>query len=88
MMDTVHEFLLKQATIKYGSSSAGAPVYFLMSQLTAHLEMGKLGPNSSQMRELADCLIRLKCIRPGRSGCRHPDTKEMQKWWIWNLPAE
>jgi hypothetical protein len=63
-------------------------VWFQMSQLTDYLDMGKVGPNSSQMRELADCLIRLGCQRPGRAGSRHPETQLQAKWWVYVPPEQ
>lgn len=90
MMERVETFLWQQSKVKYSNLNTpnleSTGVWFLMSQLTDYLDMGKVGPNSSQMRELADCLIRLGCQRPGRAGSRHPSSNTQGKWWTWAAP--
>jgi hypothetical protein len=86
MQEAVDAFLYGQAAAKYAKKNANDPVYFLMSQVLQHLDIGKVGPNSTQVRDIAEFLVKAGCIRPDRSGCRHPETKELQKWWIWQPP--
>jgi predicted P-loop ATPase len=83
MLERIETFLWQQKKVKHGTWKDKEAVYFVMSQVTDYLDMGKVGPNSSQMREVADTLIKLGCVRPGRSGSRHPETQVPAKWWIW-----
>lgn len=82
MQERIETFLWQQKKVKHGGNVAES-VWFVMSQLTDHLDMGKVGPNSSQMREVADTLVKLGCKRPGRNAARHPETNVLGKWWVW-----
>lgn len=83
MQEAVDGFLMQQAAAKYGKKDTDEATYFLMAQVLAHLDIGKVGPNSAQVRDIAECLIKAGCVRPDRNGVRNPDTKEMGKWWIY-----
>jgi len=92
MQESIDTFLAQQTVAKYVDLKKpgyeGRAIYFLMSQVLNHLEIGKVGPNSVQMREIAEALIKAGCERPDRNGSRHPETNVQGKWWIYKVPSE
>lgn len=82
--DKIEEFLWRRVVDKVGGSQG--VVYFKMTEILQHLGMENETTNSARIKDIAAVLHKMGCIKPEKA-TRHPDTKAVGKWYIWNPPA-
>jgi hypothetical protein len=82
MEEAIEQWLYSKIDDKIGDGLIDGEIWFTIQMLLGHLDMGKIGPNSSVMRDIQG-ILHSKGVEKTAKSIRHPKNGKVGKWMKW-----